>query len=379
MNIKYREIEYTFIGLLQNFFSSGKHLELDSDFTIEKLTEAELRKFLMGSEDISLLPERKRNLQYYAKHHFIKIIRTVKPTTIFAPFRMFGPFKDMVVYLNLLKQSSGSVLIPKVFFRKSGLIRMSRDVQEWEFCNMVVAGIGPNDDLIPSKDYSLELQEMPRVQRIIRKFKDILGNVKDETGYLRISCDFFMEGNLKERDIYREPLQIVDYVTALEALYILPNEKKLTQLLSQRASLLLGIDSPDARKKALEKFLKRLYCLRGQIVHGEIKKETVNSKIERHYPTVFYDEESRIYKGSLVKKGKPKYDVPEEVMGILGLSSSDYLTNVREIVRISILKVLCMQAEFGNKEKIVENIDKAVSGEQNSRNVISSASQGFIL
>lgn len=145
------------------------------DFTIERLTEAELRKFLMGSEDVSLLPERERNLRYYAKHHFIKTIKTAKPTTIFVPFRIFGPFKNIVLYLNLLKQSKGSALVPKVFFRRSGLIQTSRDVYEWDFGNMHIDGIGPGGDEIPLRGYNLEAQELARAQGMIKKSKIPLG------------------------------------------------------------------------------------------------------------------------------------------------------------------------------------------------------------
>ena len=167
-----------------------------------------------------------------------------------------------------------------------------------------------------------------------------------------------MEGNLKEKDIYRESLQIVDYVTALEALYILPDEKP-SHLLSRRVAFLLAVDNLDAKRKSLQNFVKNLYALRGQIVHGRIKKENINrKKIERHYPASFYDEEGRIHRGSFVKRGETKYSVPEEVVGVLGLGSADYLTGVREIVRTSILKFLSMQSEGRNKEKIVNYIDK---------------------
>lgn len=132
--------------------------------------------------------------------------------------------------------------------------------------------------------------------------------------YIEIAIRYF--NFAKERDSNED--KIVDFVIALEALYLNGDHGEFTYKLAHRAASMLG-STFDRRRVAFEK-VKAAYNLRSQIVHG----------------------------GSDPKKRK--------------ITNED-VEKVDNYVRISIVEYLNLNKKYNSKKLILEKIDESLFGE----------------
>lgn len=159
---------------------------------------------------------------------------------------------------------------------------------------------------------SSDIRDFLMFQKVL---KTLIPNEWDKGNrYLKIAIRYF--NFAKERDSNED--KIVDFVIALEALYLNGDHGEFTYKLAHRAASMLG-STFDRRRVAFEK-VKAAYNLRSQIVHG----------------------------GSDPKKRK--------------ITNED-VEKVDNYVRISIVEYLNLNKKYNSKKLILEKIDESLFGE----------------
>lgn len=159
---------------------------------------------------------------------------------------------------------------------------------------------------------SSEIKDFLEFQKILTTL--IPNEWNKDNRYIEIAIRYFNFAN--ERDSNED--KMVDYLIALEALYLNGDHGEFTYRLAHRAASMLG-STFDRRRVTFEK-VKDAYNLRSQIVHGSSnpkKREITNEDVEK----------------------------------------------VNNYVRISIVKYLNLNKTHNSKKLILEKIDESLFGE----------------
>ena len=161
--------------------------------------------------------------------------------------------------------------------------------------------------------YNLKQDEIEGFVSFWKEFRDII--VKEEFqghDYIRIVLKRFNLG-LEEQDLENK---FIDFFVAFEALF-LPETSELSYRLSLRTATLLG--NLHQKKKLIFNFMKDAYNLRSKIVHGKTPKI-----------------------------GKKRVDL------------KDYVSELENYLRKSIIRFLRMTNQFKNQETILRNLDQQI-------------------
>lgn len=325
-------IKDLYLAELINFRSDVHNLDL-AEFGIEKHTSSELKE---------LFPNEKQLFEggYFIvirNNYEIEVERNKQNRYIdFPAFYIFMGhelFYKPLIILNLFKESRDPLIFGQCYFKR---FDTSKNSSMWykigpvfKFDRILYADEDGNP--VPSIGYELSVDDVNNLQGFVKAISFYI--TKEEYNkhekFIQIAINFYDEGIKKELDSGLEDMRIIDYMIALEALY-LQREPEMTYKFSNRLAILLG--ESEEEKQQLNEYARKLYRLRSNLVHGSSTKEEIDREL------------------FCLECGQdPK------TLEFQGLRC-----NVRELVRRSILYFLSLYTNGYKKEDILRMLDNAI-------------------
>ena len=175
------------------------------------------------------------------------------------------------------------------------------------------------------KRFKLLPDDLVKLQKFSKAISPLLSKktYKKEEKFLQIAISFFQNGTLKELDSEIKEFRLIDFMIALEALF-LNNEPELKYKFSNRVAVL--VSNNDSEKHKFRDYANKLYKLRSNFVHGSLTKRETDSDLFK------------------LEYGQAT-----------GLQCT-----VREILRLSILYFMSLFDKGHKKTKILKMLDDAI-------------------
>jgi hypothetical protein len=311
-------VSYVGITPLYDFTCDSNELQLDQSFAIRGYDETLTRAFLSSDDvffrSLSALPPNyllfhKPSFSSADYHQFFTTWDTCPPFSDPVSIAFYQPTLRLFRLLRLFRPGrlrGGDTYVIARF--------VEGEREHWRTLNAHRCTRMTIDPFIPSKypaTYSLTSEDAQLLASFRNKMSPILERVaQSQPPFASLELAF----DLYAREDF-EDVEIVNSLTALEALLLNDSKSELTYRLSMRVAYLLGTN--DETRKRLFRDVKEFYDLRSTIVHGSQIKPKHQSRLEQS-------------------------------------------NELREIVRIVLLTILALIGEGMNKSQIDQLLDEII-------------------
>jgi len=275
-------VSYVGITPLYDFICDGGELRLDEVFVIREYN-ATLTKAFLSSDDVFLRSLSALPPNYLLFHEppfssvdcerFLNTWDTCKPGTDPVNMCFYDPTVRLFRLLRLFRSGrlrGGDTYVIARF--------VESERERWRTLNAHRCTRMTIDPFVPPKypaTYSLQSTDIQLFASFRNKMSPILERIaQSQPPFASLELAF----DLYAREDF-EDVEIVNSLTALEALLLNDSKNELTYRLSMRVAHLLGTDDDD--RKRLFRDIKEFYDLRSTIVHGSQIKPKHHSRLEQ--------------------------------------------------------------------------------------------------
>lgn len=209
-----------------------------------------------------------------------------KGTVIRIPFEVIfadtRDFHKLLLILNLFKETEDPAVIGRCYFRRYDP-QKNRLAQRITYSGInfdYLISFDEDGEEVIRKRYKLQEDDIPKLQKFTKAVMPFISKKKyrKDEKFLQIAITFFEDGVRKELARQVSEMRLIDFMVALEALF-LEGGQELKYRFSNRVAIL--VSETESEKERFRIYANKLYQLRSDLLHGSLTKSEVDSALFR--------------------------------------------------------------------------------------------------